>query len=104
MIEGILKSITFSNPEGCTEILQAVFSFMEKSINKGFYSKRKMSFQSKWDSDKTIGLFQEILSIKITEDQFEFPIIQDFTLVGNHEVQFTISELFFDYYLEHSKP
>lgn len=96
-----LNTISFSYPEESKLVLDAIYSFMEDSIRKGIYSKRKMSYRTHWDSDTTVLLFQELLSVQIEEGENTFPLVQDFTLVGNHEVQFTITESFFEYYLEH---
>lgn len=76
-------------------VFKQVFKFMEKSIEFGFFSKRKLVIETPWNSDETIKVFNDVLLIRINEN----PIVSDFTLIGNHKVSFTITEHFYDYYL-----
>lgn len=76
-------------------VFKQVFQFMEKSIEFGFFSKRKLTIETPWNSDETINVFNEILLIRINGN----PIVSDFTLIGNHKVSFTITEQFYEYYL-----
>jgi hypothetical protein len=72
---------------------------MEDCIQKGFFSRRSITYTSNWQSDYTILIFQEILQQRVKLKNIQFPIIEDFTLVGNEKVKFTITSEFFEFYL-----
>ena len=76
-----------------------LFKHMEESIKKGFFSRSSLTYYSNWKPDYTILIFQEILEQRLIINNVKFPIIEDFTLVGNKQVKFTITSEFFDFYL-----
>ena len=95
----IIDQFSFKNNEDCNAVMQVIIKFMEESIQKGFFSRSSLTYHSKWKPDYTILVFQEILQQRLTISNSEFPIIEDFTLVGNEQVKFTITGEFFDFYL-----
>ena len=95
----ILEQFYFRNNEDCSSVVSIIIKHMEESIKKGFFSRSCLTYYSKWKPDYTILIFQEILEQRLTINNVKFPIIEDFTLVGNNQVKFTITSEFFDFYL-----
>tara|TARA_B110000211_G_C14027335_1_gene530510 strand:- start:1136 stop:1450 length:315 start_codon:yes stop_codon:yes gene_type:complete len=94
-----IDQFSFENNEDCTSVMKVIIKFMEGSIQKGFFSRSSLTYDSTWKPDYTILVFQEILQQRLTIENVEFPIIEDFTLVGNKQVKFTITSEFFEFYL-----
>lgn len=99
----ILNQFHFNNENACHQVLEFVIEFMERSIQKGIYSTRKIEFFTEWNPDFSIIVFEEILSQKITVDNQHHSLIEGFTLVGNSVVEFTVTHGFYDYYLGMSR-
>ena len=95
----ILDQFYFKNNEDCTSVVSIMIKHMEESIKKGFFSRSSLTYYSNWKPDYTILIFQEILEQRLIINNVKFPIIEDFTLVGNKQVKFTITSEFFDFYL-----
>jgi hypothetical protein len=95
----ITNQFSFKNTQDCNSVMGVIIKFMEESIQKGFFSRSSLTYHSEWKPDHTILIFQEVLNQRLKIGHNSFPIIEDFTLVGNQQVKFTITSAFFEFYL-----
>lgn len=102
MTSRVIDRFSFKNSEDCISVMNVIIVFMEDSIQKGFFSRSCLTYNTKWKPDYTILIFQEILEQRIFIRNEKFPIIEDFTLLGNKQVKFTITSEFFEFYLSNT--
>ena len=102
MTSNVIDLFSFKNSEDCISVMNIIIGFMEDSIQKGFFSRSRLTYNTKWKPDYTILIFQEILEQRIFINNGKFPIIEDFTLLGNKQVKFTITSEFFEFYLSNT--
>jgi|TARA_B100000795_G_scaffold268174_1_gene254550 hypothetical protein len=102
MNKSLTADFSFENQEECNFVIGFITNLMEESIRKGFFSRSNITFISIWEADFTISIFQEILHQRIVFKNKQFPIIQNFTLIGNEQVKFTITSEFYEFYLQNT--
>lgn len=102
MGQRVLDQFSFQNQQECIAVIHFITRLMEASIQKGFFSRSNIVYQTEWDSDFTITVFQEILKQRVALKGARFPLIQDFTLIGNQNVSFTVTNEFYEFYLQNT--